>query len=155
MSSEKLDKLRDSVPFLKYFTTSELTIFLSTVKPVTRPAGYLLYSRGDIPDCFHVIIKGEIEIYIEISSSTETKKKLITKLEAGDLVGEMGFALRGEQGSGNRTANARTITDVLLFEISEKSISEKPELLAAIYRNLTRALAMKLAETNKLLYQNK
>ncbi|MDH5542496.1 MAG: cyclic nucleotide-binding domain-containing protein [Nitrospinota bacterium] len=155
MSLDKLEKLRDSVPFLKNFSNSDLNLFLSTVKPVNRPPGYLLYAKGDVPDCFHVIIKGEIEIYIEISSSTETKKKTITKLSAGDLVGEMGFAMRGEKGSGNRTASARTISDVILFEISEKSINDKPELMAAIYRNLTRALALKLAETNKLLYQNK
>jgi len=147
----KIDKLRESVPFLRNFSDKDMAMFLTFIKPVSKPAGYLLYSKGDTPDNFHVIISGEIEIYLDISSSTETRKKVITTLKSGDLVGDMGFALRGEKTFGNRTAHARTTTDVILFEISMQTIQQRKDLNTIIYQNLSRVLAMKLVETNKLV----
>jgi CRP-like cAMP-binding protein len=147
----KIEKLRESVPFLRNFSEKDMATFLTFIKPVSKPAGYLLYSKGDTPDNFHVIISGEIEIYLDISSSTETRKKVITVLKGGDLVGEMGFAMKGERTFGNRTAHARTTTDVILFEISTNTLDQRPELNTIIFQNLSRVLAMKLVETNKLI----
>lgn len=152
---DKIEKLREAVPFLKTFSDKDMATFLTFIKPVSKPAGYLLYSKGDTPDNFHVIISGEIEIYLDISSTTETKKKVITTLRGGDLVGEMGFALRGEKTFGNRTAHARTTTDVILFEIAIDILEQRPELNTIIFRNLSRVLAMKLVETNKLITRSR
>lgn len=151
----KIEKLRESVPFLRTFSDKDMATFLTFIKPVSKPAGYLLYSKGDTPDNFHVIISGEIEIYLDISSSTETRKKVITVLKGGDLVGEMGFALRSEKTFGNRTAHARTTTDVILFEISTQTLEKRTDLNMIIFQNLARVLAMKLVETNKLVTRAK
>lgn len=147
--------MRDFVPFLRDFTEPELRTFLSYVKPVRKSAGNFLYFKGDVPDSFHLIISGEVEICVEGRSTTQTKEHVIATLKAGDIVGEMGFALKtGKKHVPHRTASAKAKTNVLLFEISDKIFETTPHMLLVVYKNLCKVLAMKLVESNKKLKES-
>ena len=94
--------------------------------------GRLLFERGDEGTCAFLILGGKVELFIEDRHS----RTVITRKENGELFGML--ALLGRQG---RTAPAMTLEDSRLGVIGkfafERCLSERPELRAAIFRDLT------------------
>jgi CRP/FNR family transcriptional regulator, cyclic AMP receptor protein len=99
------------------------------------PRGHLLFDQGDDATCLFVVLEGEVEIFVENCQG----RTVIARREIGELFGEL--ELLGGQ---DRTASAVTVRDSLLGVIRkcafEQCISARPELLAAILRQLAVAI---------------
>jgi len=76
----------------------------------------ILFSEGDSPTVAFLIESGEIEI----STIRDGEILILSKLLAGDLLGEMAVI-----DDAPRTATARALTDCVLFQIDRTQISER------------------------------
>jgi CRP/FNR family transcriptional regulator, cyclic AMP receptor protein len=93
--------------------------------------GHLLFKRGDDGTCLFIVVKGEVEIFVEEGSS----RAVIARKQAGDLFGEL--ALVGDRA---RTASAATICESVLGTIQksafEQCISVRPQLFTTIISDI-------------------
>ena len=76
----------------------------------------ILFKEGDPPTVAFLIESGEIEI----STTQDGEILILSRLFAGDLLGEMAVI-----DDAPRTATARAITDCVLFQIDRTQISER------------------------------
>jgi len=76
----------------------------------------ILFSEGDLPTVAYLIESGEIEV----STVRDGESLILSKLCAGDLLGEMAVI-----DDAPRTATAKALTDCVLFQIDRTQISER------------------------------
>ncbi len=76
----------------------------------------ILFSEGDQPTVAFLIESGEIEV----STIRDGESLILSKLCAGDLLGEMAVI-----DDAPRTATAKALTDCVLFQIDRTQISER------------------------------
>lgn len=76
----------------------------------------ILFSEGDQPTVAFLIESGEIEV----STVRDGESLVLSKLSAGDLLGEMAVI-----DDAPRTATAKALTDCVLFQIDRTQISER------------------------------
>lgn len=76
----------------------------------------ILFSEGDSPTVAFLIESGEIEV----STTRDGEVLVLSKLFAGDLLGEMAVI-----DDAPRTATAKALTDCVLFQIDRTQISER------------------------------
>lgn len=79
-------------------------------------SGELLFREGDAADCAYIVEEGQLEI----STISEGQVVIITHLEAGEIVGEMGVI-----DSAPRTATARATRDTRLMVVTRNQLTER------------------------------
>jgi len=131
--------------FLECLDDKEMAMLESIGAEKQYPEGFHLIEEGDSGSTFFLILSGEIEVRKGMRGG---KYKLLGKLGACDLVGEIGFL--GDQ---KRTADVVAISDVgvLVFEqeIFAKFIDKNPIVGMKIYRGIAKALAQRLSHIDE------
>jgi EAL domain-containing protein (putative c-di-GMP-specific phosphodiesterase class I) len=90
-------------------------------------AGEVLFREGDLPTTAFLIEAGELEI----SMLQHGKRVVLSRLSAGDLLGEMAVI-----DDAARTATAIAATDCILFPIDREQITERLAATDPIIRSL-------------------
>ena len=90
-------------------------------------AGAVLFREGDVPDSAFLIESGEVEVRIRRGVET----LVLSRLQAGDLVGEMALI-----DASVRTATAIAATDCVLYRIHREQIAERLADADPIIRSL-------------------
>ncbi len=111
---------------------------------VHYPAGEVMWREGDPANSFVLVLDGEFEIYRMIKG----EKLHISLFKKGMSGGEMPL-LAGTPHPGN----ARAITDVTLYRISEQNFWQLLADCEAVRRKILRDMAERLQEINQLSYQ--
>lgn len=114
----------------------------------------VIFRQGEYPYFMYDILSGKVGIYSDYETENE---KLITELDAGQLLGEMGLIEVYP-----RSATAVALEDgTALAEISDAELTEyfkdKPEKLLAIMRQLSariRETTQKLVDVCHTIYEN-
>jgi diguanylate cyclase len=83
---------------------------------ISLKQGEYLFREGDAPSVAYLIESGEVEV----SADRDGKRWVLSKLGAGDLLGEMAVI-----DDAPRTASARALSDCVLFQIDRAQISER------------------------------
>jgi signal transduction histidine kinase len=111
---------------------------------VHYPAGEIMWREGDPANAFMLVLDGEFEIYRVIKG----EKLHISIFKKGMSGGEMPL-LAGTPHPGN----ARAITDVTLYRISEQNFWRLLADCEAVRRKILKDMAERLLEINQLSYQ--
>jgi CRP-like cAMP-binding protein len=119
----------------------------ATVRRYRR--GHHLFHQGDDATCLFVVVDGKVEVFIENDQATRT---IIDRKEIGALFGEIEL-LSGQY----RIASAVTLTDAALGVIRrcvfEECVRARPELFAAITRNLAVAYGEMMMRLSTLPFE--
>lgn len=110
-------------------------------------AGEVVFKQGEAGVGMYIISSGSVDIIIE-KPNMEQESLPITKLEAGDFMGEM--ALVGED---RRTATAQAVDDTSVFGFFRSDLAEisrrRPSIGVKIYARLAKILGTRLKEAAK------
>ena len=106
--------------------------------------GEVIFKEGEPGDKFYIILKGEVEIYKEIS---EGREEVLAKLKAGDYFGEMSLI-----DNAPRSASARAVGEVVALTISKPDfeilLKASDSLSAKIYKFFVQTLSKRLRDAN-------
>src|SRR6516165_3745757 len=99
------------------------------------PRGHLLFKRGDDGSCLFVVVKGEVEIFMEEAHG----RTVIARKYVGDLFGD--FALLANRGrTASAVTNCASVLGVIRKSAFEQCISARPQLATAIMCNLVETI---------------
>lgn len=136
-----MGKLRESYDFFSDMSQNEMIRFLRLCSRRSFDVGELVFSQGEIGDCFYLIVYGEITI--------EQNDVEIGRLGPGQCFGEMAILE-----SAPRSASAIAVAKTLVFCVEREILTDVfPSLGFKVASNLARDLSRKLRETDDRLKQ--
>ena len=116
---------------------TELAAIAGVLDARAWTAGELVVRRGDPADSLFLVVEGELEVSIAVSSA---ERRRLATVPAGTVLGELAFL-----GSERRTADVRALTDSRAFELSRWALDElgaaDPALRATLLERLLRLVA--------------
>jgi cGMP-dependent protein kinase 2 len=109
--------------------------------------GQSLFLENSAADTLFVVKSGSINI----QKSGGDDDQYIAHIEAGSYLGEMGLLAEGQAEKRSATATVRESASVLAIPYArlEALLKEKPELGALFYKNMARALGMRIKRTTQ------
>lgn len=138
--------LRAVCPLLEEFDDGDLSGLQEASLAHEFPPGHLLLSNGDANDCLYIIAAGAVDVRRYMGN----RDVELAQLHVGDSFGEISM-LTGRPCTADLTAaGAASILEVRRSRLDDL-LAARPGLGARFWRNLTRALATRLADTNDLL----
>lgn len=120
-------------------------------KVFTREAGELAVTQGEDGSSMFLLLEGKAEV---VTRDEKTGKDItLTKLNPGDVFGEIALVEPGP-----RSADVRTLEAVRYLEIDWNGLGRiqriYPRIASRLFLNLSRVLGIRLAQTNKLLFES-
>ncbi|MBD3266358.1 cyclic nucleotide-binding domain-containing protein [bacterium] len=120
----EISALLKNIPTFSRLDDNELHTLVQYLRMAFYGAGERLIHQGDAGDFLFLIAEGRVEIEVEKTLG----KEIVTVMEQGDFVGEIGF-LAGEK----RTATVRALTPVIALCLHRADIDEQtPTVLQTI-----------------------
>lgn len=109
----------------------------------------VIFNEGDDSDSLYIVEKGEIIVEKSINKE-KTQFKDLSIISHGSLLGEIALFE-----SSKRTARARALNDVVLYEIKKEDFfnikKQKPEIALDIFTYIIQTLSIRLMHTSKEL----
>ena len=140
MTKSNIDYLQNLPPFKNL--TEELSSSLAeNLKIVEYEKGTVIFNAGDKGDCFYVIKKGTVSVFITAPDSDE--KVILSNLHEGDYFGEMAL-LTGEP----RSASVETATEVSLIRLEKKGFEQLLEKDPKISIAISHMISQRLMQAN-------
>jgi acetaldehyde dehydrogenase / alcohol dehydrogenase len=130
------------------FTESDLAAFSGYSTDVSFKAGSCIFKAGSAADCCYFINQGQVRI--ELDRSELDSEDVLGILEAGSMLGEMGF-LDGMPRSASAYAETNVLARKVLKADVERLAEVNPKAVAALYSLLGRDAVAKLRTTNERL----
>jgi predicted exporter len=132
-----------SMPLLQGLSTPQCRIVAQLASLRTVPAGQPLLRSGAEGREMFLVIDGVLEARLE----TPTGWELLRRMGRGELVGEVGFYTR------KHSAEVVVVERARLLRLTEKTFDRlnrrSPGVAAILYRNLSRIMAGRLADTTE------
>lgn len=126
---------------------------LEGIKEVRLKEGEILFNEGEECSTMFLLVRGEIDLYLNYGKRSEYKMMTIT--DPGSSIGEMGL-LQGE----NRNSTAKAALDSILVELSaenvDRFICHNPELAYRMIKDLSlrfKRLTEEFLETKEILFR--
>jgi sulfate permease, SulP family len=123
-----------------------------SLRPILEERTYqkddVIFRQGDDGDGAYFIIKGKVDILLEVSNSQSTKR--LQTYAAGSCFGEMAL-LTGRERSAAAVATESTKCFFLVADRFKTLKTEMPEASLTIIGNLCITLASRLTEANELI----
>ena len=137
---------RTDLPFLAGASSDDWKALLRHLSAEKFVAKQVLMQAGDPGDSFLIIAEGSVEVDTPISN----RRRAIARIDAGSIVGEIGF-LDG----GVRTATVRALTDGTMMRVTRSGYtilqSWQPALAQRIAMDLGRICATRLRRLLRLV----
>lgn len=121
------------IPLFKEFSDEELILLLPLLKPKEFLKDEVVIKEGELGDQLYLIKKGAVTV-TRIFSRGE--QKVIARLEAGEVFGEMSFIDRKP-----RTASVKTAALTTVLILSRKQFDELSRVSLLLYAKLLREVA--------------
>jgi CRP-like cAMP-binding protein len=122
---------------------ARIAVLLGTLESV--PAGSAAVREGEMGEAMYVIIKGRADVIV---TGPDGHRRLVRRLERGDVFGEMGLVRRQQ-----RTADVIALDDLDLLAVDDRFLARLqrryPRIAAAVFLNLTRVLSDRLENTTE------
>jgi predicted acylesterase/phospholipase RssA/CRP-like cAMP-binding protein len=135
--ADALPLLRE-VPLFAQLHDSMLLTLSHELDWVRLHGGELLFERGEIGDCFYVLLNGRVELFVQ--------DRVLGVVGKGELVGEL--AMLSEEG---RPASARATRDSLLVRLSRSTFQKLLAHDARTVMTLSRTVAEQLHEAHSTI----
>ena len=108
--------------------------------------GEELFHENDSGDSLFIVQSGRVDVFKNIRGDVD---RALTSLGPGDVIGEMSFIDGARRSATVRTAEASEFL-VLSRENFAKVQKARPDIAAAVFRNLAAIVAARLRTTNEL-----
>ncbi len=141
--AEPTDSLINDVPLLARLSTDDRKALAAAGRLRTYAQGDVIVRQGDPGDAMHVIIEGEVRIFI---ANAEGNEVTIATMGPGDIIGELSL-LDGRPRAATMVTNAPTRT----FSVSRKAFTEWLESRPAAALALLATLAGRVRRDNESL----
>jgi len=132
-----------SIPLLRDLSTAQCRIVAQHGTLRNVPAGQPLLRSGDEGREMFLVIDGVLEASIDTPGGAE----VVARFGRGDLVGEVGFYTR------KHSAQLDVVERARLLRLTERGLARlerrSPGIAAVLFRNLSRILAGRVAETTQ------
>lgn len=135
------EKLIDKIPIFSSLPESEIANLRGIMKPVSLPAGAVLFREGEPGKRFYVVIQGRLEIIKSLGTHDE---RLLSVNNPGDCIGEMSLL----DPDGRRTASARAVSPVRLLEMTREDFDGLLQRRPAVACEIARSLSLRLRDSN-------
>ncbi|MBI3767752.1 MAG: MMPL family transporter [Deltaproteobacteria bacterium] len=120
---------------------ARIAVLLGTLQAVH--AGETAVRQGEMGEAMYVIINGRADVIV---ISPDGQRRLVQRLDRGDVFGEMGLVRRQQ-----RTADIVAVDDLELLAVDQRFLERLqrryPRIAATVFLNLTRILSDKLEST--------
>ena len=130
-----------NIPMFSSLDSSKLKLLAFASDEMTFEAGEELFRSGDAADCAYVVLDGEVDIVIDLTSDNQVS------LVRGknELIGEMGIISNAPRSA---TVRARTTVKALRIsaELFIKLLRENADLALSVMRQLSHKLAVATQE---------
>jgi acyl-CoA reductase-like NAD-dependent aldehyde dehydrogenase len=113
---------------------------------VSFPAGTWIFKAGSDSDCCYLITSGQVRI--ELDGSELDSENVLIVLEAGSILGELGF-MDGMPRSAGAVAQTDVEARKILTRDIDRLLTINPTAVAGLYRLLGRNAAQKLRDMNE------
>ncbi|TVQ58464.1 MAG: HAMP domain-containing protein [Spirulina sp. DLM2.Bin59] len=130
-----LPSLLHTVPYFQSLDPEDLQALINRGYRRTLPARTLVFREEEAGDSFFVILKGEVEIYVEKID------KFLTTLRAGAFFGELSLLL-----GISRTATVRTTTQSTFFVLDQEGLRFLLQQHPGVGEHIAQALHVHQAE---------
>ena len=134
-----------SIPLLRDLSTAQCRIVAQHGTLRNVPAGQPLLRSGDEGREMFLVIDGVLEASIDTPAGPE----VVGRFGRGDLVGEVGFYTR------KHSAQLDVVERARLLRLTERGLARlerrSPRIAAVLFRNLSRILAGRVADTTRRL----
>lgn len=134
-----------TIPLFHGLNVRQARTFALMSEIMERPKGTRIITEGERGDDMFVVIEGDLDVWVE----REGKHLSLTTMRRGNVIGEVGFFAQ------RRTAHVDAMTDVRLLRFNAGTLEQlrkrRPRIAAAVFRNLARAQAERLARTTELV----
>jgi len=136
---------QQQIPVLRGLRRAQARIVALMMGLERVAAGKTLLRQGEQGDSMYVVVDGELRAWLD----TADGRQELARLRRGDVVGEVAIFY------GKRTAYVEATREARLLRISladlERLRARYPRIGAVVYRNLSKVLAQRLANTTGLL----
>jgi CRP/FNR family transcriptional regulator, cyclic AMP receptor protein len=137
-----IQKIATRVPIFSGMSQPCLMSTLAMAEHIPVKAGEAVFRDGDLGNSFYVLIAGDVLV----EKLLEGKSVELARFGPGECFGEMALV-----GNDVRSATVRTLNDVVAMRFYRDQIDANPESAHIIYRNISRILAARLAESSMML----
>jgi CRP-like cAMP-binding protein len=121
----------------------ELALIAGVTTVERFPAGRRVFQEGDVADSIYFVVSGRVSVGLDVDGRAER----LTTIGPGGCFGEMA-AVDGGLRSTNVDVELETTCHVLALSVLKELAAERPELVSALYRNLSRILSRRLRAAN-------
>ena len=111
---------QEGIPLFKGLSRTQVHYILTAGNLKSFEAGATVMTKGEVSDSMYAIISGKLQVVGEIdrdSDGSECPRRVISTLNAGDVVGEMGMIR-----SCKRSATVIAVNSAELLQINERMI---------------------------------
>jgi CRP-like cAMP-binding protein len=134
------------IHILAGLTNDQLEVLLTFGEILPYGEGEMIINQGERADAMFMLVHGTVAAFVKAKDGHESPLRTI---EAGRHFGEIGVLE-----DGIRTASVRAKTNCRVFRVRKDAFQEilrKPELAAPLLYNLSRSLALRLADITSRL----
>jgi len=135
------EKLMNKIPIFSSLPESEIANLRGIMKPVSLPAGAVLFREGEPGRRFYVVVQGRLEVIKSVGTQDE---RLLSINNPGDCIGEMSLL----DPDGKRTATVRTLSPVRLLEMTPEDFDGLLHRRPAVACEIARSLSLRLRDSN-------
>ncbi|MBI3660524.1 redoxin domain-containing protein [Candidatus Acetothermia bacterium] len=128
--------LAKALPRLSKELLVQTTQKLQTVK---FSAGEMVFERGDAPDHFYIVVRGEVEV---IRRDPHGREQILSRLQPGDFFGEIGLLTEAR-----RTAAVRAKTDLEVLALDWDAFRKVVEASEPTSTDFAKIVRERLAKT--------
>jgi predicted RND superfamily exporter protein len=139
------ERPQSSIPLLSGLSTAQCRIVAQMASLHSVAEGQPLLRSGSEGREMFLVIDGRLEASVE----TPMGRVVLNRFSRGDLVGEVGFYTRRHSAEISIVERARLLR--LTQRTFERLDRHSPRIAAVLYRNLSRIMAGRLADTTELL----
>ncbi len=103
---------------LPQLASEELALVISKLEPIKFSAGETIIKQGDPSDHFYILVKGQVDIFLDHASGAEI---VVGKLSSGQYFGEIGIL---ENKPRSATVKVAPDSDVIVMQLDQDSFSD-------------------------------
>lgn len=132
-------------------TTEQLNLIAPICEPIKMRRDEILFYENEASDDLYVIVKGAIEVLVNpgvITATPDQKPEFLTRLEHGQVFGEVALVDQGRRSATVRASEDKTELLRIPRDRLMLLCNTYPELGYKIMRNLASDLALKLRTTD-------
>ena len=136
MSNASLHAFFVKVPLFSGLSVEELEDVVRAVRPVSVPAGQVLFAEHDAGDSAYVIQSGLVEVFRRVDG----KEVTLARLRASEVIGELALI-----DGASRSAGCRTLEDCTLLRLDKAEFDYLRRNLRPAAYSIIRAIAATIA----------